>query len=104
MERFNAWKGDGKKRPEGERGKDEGYDIWRGADDKNGEWAISVPVPWRRRQWKSSGRGRGGVETKGLRVNMEKTKVVISGEEPMIRMENGRYPCGCYGRGWERIV
>ncbi len=30
---------------------------------------------------------------------MEKTKVVISGEEPMVRMESGRYPCGCCGRG-----
>ncbi len=31
---------------------------------------------------------------------MEKTKVVISGEEP-IRMESGRYPCECCGRGVE---
>ncbi len=44
------------------------------------------------RAWKRE-RGRGG-----LRVNMEKTKVVISGEEPRIRMESGRYPCGCCRR------
>ncbi len=40
--------GDGKKRAEGERGKDESYDIWRGAKDKNGEWEISVRVLWKR--------------------------------------------------------
>ncbi len=32
-------------------------------------------------------------------MNMEKTKIVISGEEPMIIMESGRYPWGCCGRG-----
>ncbi len=31
---------------------------------------------------------------------MEKIKVKISGEEPMMRMEeSGRYLCGCCGRG-----
>ncbi len=35
------------------------------------------------------------MKRRDLRVNMEKTKVVISGEEPRIRMESGRYPCGC---------
>ncbi len=39
------------------------------------------------------------MERRGLRVNMEKTTVMISGEEPMIRMESGRYPCGCCERG-----
>ncbi len=38
---------------------------------------------------------------KRLRVNMEKTKVMISGEQPMIRMENGRCPCRCCERGVE---
>ncbi len=32
-------------------------------------------------------------------MNMEKTKVVIYGEQLMMRMERGRYPCGCCGRG-----
>ncbi len=45
------------------------------------------------RVWKRKWRRR------GLRVNIEKTKVVISGEEPKIRMESGRYPCRCCGRG-----
>ncbi len=42
------------------------------------------------------------MERRGLRVNtvnMEKTKVMISGEEAMIRRDDGRYPCGCCGRG-----
>ncbi len=30
---------------------------------------------------------------------MKKMKVMISGEEPMIRMEGGRYLCRCCGRG-----
>ncbi len=30
------------------------------------------------------------MERRGLRVNMEKTKVVISGEEPRLTMESGR--------------
>ncbi len=40
-----------------------------------------------------------GMERRGLRVKMEKTMDVVSGEEPMIRMESGKYPCGCCGRG-----
>ncbi len=35
------------------------------------------------RAWKRT------MERRGLRVNMDKTKVVISGEEPMIRMKSG---------------
>ncbi len=31
-----------------------------------------------------------GMARRGLRVNMEKTKVMISGGEPVIRMETGR--------------
>ncbi len=40
--------GDGEKRAEGEHGKDKGRGIWRGADDKNGEWEISMRVLWKR--------------------------------------------------------
>ncbi len=39
-----------------------------------------------------------GMGRRGLRVNMEKKKV-ISGEKAMMRMESGRYPCRCCGRG-----
>ncbi len=39
-----------------------------------------------------------GMERRGLRVNMENTKVMISGEEPMIRMEGERYLRRCCGR------
>ncbi len=40
--------GDGKKRAESEHGKDKGCDIWRGANDKIGEWEISMWVLWKR--------------------------------------------------------
>ncbi len=40
--------GDGTKRAECEHGKDKGRDIWRGADDKNGEfikvYSASFPI------------------------------------------------------------
>ncbi len=44
------------------------------------------------------------MERRGLRVTMEKTKVVISGKE-LIRMESGRYDIhlGAVEEGWERI-
>ncbi len=51
------------------------------------EEAVEKFSAWKRR-----------MDSRGLRVNMEKTKVVISGEELMIRMESGRYPFGCCGR------
>ena len=35
---------------------------------------------------------------RGLKVNMEKTKVMITGREPNRRQEEGRYPCGCCGK------
>ncbi len=40
--------GDGKKRAEGEYGKDKGHDIWRGTNAKNREWEISMWVLWKR--------------------------------------------------------
>ena len=34
------------------------------------------------------------VESKGMRVNMNKTKVMISGERQKVRQEAVRWPCG----------
>ena len=39
------------------------------------------------------------VSRRGLRVNMEKTKVMVTGGPPKRRREEGRYPCSCCGRG-----
>ena len=39
------------------------------------------------------------METRGLKINMEKTKVMVSGRQPKERTEQGRYPCGCCGKG-----
>ena len=33
------------------------------------------------------------VESKGMRVNMNKTKVMISGERQMVRQKDVRWPC-----------
>ena len=35
---------------------------------------------------------------RGMKVNMEKTKVMVTGKEPNRRQEEGRYPCGCCGK------
>ena len=40
---------------------------------------------------------KNGMEKRGLKVNTDKTKVMISGNMPVERMERGRYPCGCCG-------
>ena len=42
---------------------------------------------------------KGSMERRGLKVNMDKTKVLISGKEPRRVMERGRYPCSCCGKG-----
>ena len=38
------------------------------------------------------------MEKRGMRVNMEKTKVMVTGRRPTRRREEGRYPCGVCGR------
>ena len=40
-----------------------------------------------------------GMEKRGLKVNMEKTKMMVLGRKPAVTPESGRYPCGCCGRG-----
>jgi len=38
------------------------------------------------------------VENRGVRVNMNKTKVMISGECQKLMQKAARWPCGVYGR------
>ena len=44
-------------------------------------------------RWKS------GMERRGLKINMEKTKVMVSGRNRQQEERRGRFPCGCCGRG-----
>ena len=44
-------------------------------------------------EWKSN------VENRGMRVNMNKTKVMISGERQKQVQKAARWPCGVCGRG-----
>ena len=39
------------------------------------------------------------VESKGMRVNMNKTKVMISGERRMVWQKAARWPCGVCNKG-----
>jgi len=39
-------------------------------------------------EWKDN------VESKGMRVNMNKTKVVVSGERQKVTQKDVRWPCG----------
>jgi len=39
------------------------------------------------------------VESKGMRVSMNKTKVMISGERQKVRQKAVRWPCGVCSRG-----
>ena len=39
------------------------------------------------------------VESKGTRVNMNKTKVVLSGERQEVRQKAARWPCGVCSKG-----
>ena len=38
-------------------------------------------------------------ESKGMRVNMNKTKVMISGERQKVRLKAVRWPCGVCSKG-----
>ena len=39
------------------------------------------------------------MENRGMRVNMNKTKVMISGERQKVTQKAVRWPCGVCGRG-----
>jgi len=40
-----------------------------------------------------------GMEKRGLKVNMEKTKMMVHRRKPAVPLERGRHPCGCCGKG-----
>jgi len=44
-------------------------------------------------EWKDN------MENRGMRVNVNKTKVVISGEQQKVTQRDVRWPCGVCGRG-----
>jgi len=44
------------------------------------------------------------VENRDMRVNMNKTKVMISGEQQKVVQKAVRWPCGVYGRGVRSCV
>jgi len=44
-------------------------------------------------EWKNN------VENRGMKVNMNKTKVMISGERQKVLQKAARWPCGVCGRG-----
>ena len=43
--------------------------------------------------------GKDNVESKGMRVNMNKTKVMSSGERQMVRQKAVRWPCRVCSKG-----
>ena len=48
--------------------------------------------------WKSE------METRGLKVNINKTMLMVMGREPAVRPQRGRYPCGvCGKRSWSKL-
>jgi len=49
-------------------------------------------------EWKDN------AESKGMRVNMNKTKVMISGERQMVRQKAVRWPCGPAGSAVKVLV
>ena len=44
-------------------------------------------------------RWRDAMKLRGLKVNMEKTKVMITGKKSSSKVKSGKYPCGCCGKG-----
>ena len=39
------------------------------------------------------------METRGLKVNINKTKLMVMGREPAVRPQRGRYTCGVCSKG-----
>ncbi len=39
------------------------------------------------------------MEHRGLKINMEKTKLMVTGNKARDRIHSERWPCGCCGRG-----
>ena len=51
-------------------------------------------------EWKTE------LELRGLKVNMEKTKMVVTGRSSTQKIKSGKYPRGCCGKGvgWNSIL
>jgi len=49
-------------------------------------------------EWKDN------VENRGMAVNMNKTKVMISGEWQKVTQKAVRWPCGVYGRSTDTMT
>ena len=39
------------------------------------------------------------METRGLKVNINKTMLIVMGSETAVRQQRRRYPCGVRGKG-----
>ena len=48
---------------------------------------------------KKSGIWKRQMETRGLKVNINKTKLMVMGREAAVRPQRRRYPCGVCGKG-----
>ena len=44
-------------------------------------------------------RWKDAMKLKGLKVNMEKTKVMITGKHARVKLKAGKWPCSCCGKG-----
>ena len=55
---------------------------------------MAVIAETEEKQIKRLGEWKDNVERKGMRVNMNKTKVMISGERQMVRQKAVRWPFG----------
>ena len=44
-------------------------------------------------------RWKEGMEQRELKTNMEKTKSMVTESKARERIQSGRWPCGCCGRG-----
>lgn len=42
---------------------------------------------------------REGMERRGLKINLGKTKVMVTGREAAEKVKSGKFPCGCCGKG-----
>ena len=42
---------------------------------------------------------RRGMEKRGLKINMNKTKYLVTGKEAKEKVQCGKWPCGCCGKG-----
>ena len=44
-------------------------------------------------------RWKGGMEKRGLKINISKTKYLVTAREAKEKVKSGKWPCGCCGKG-----